>query len=97
MSSDAAFTTDDPTERLIMEQALLFARALRESAEQAADGTVLACAEKVALHQGRELVRKSLLITLQAQAAAVEKKGVPRDGAVVAIAATTKASPRRKC
>ena len=97
MSSIAAITPADPIERLIMEQALLFARALRECAEQAADGTVLAIAEKVAVQQGREFVRKSLLITLQGQAAAVEKKGVPRGAATVAIAETTRASPPKKC
>lgn len=97
MSSRAALTSDDPIERLIMEQAQLFARALRESAEQAADGTVLACAERVAFHQGHELIRKSLLITLQGQAAAVEKKGYQDDVASVAIAGTTRVVPPRKC
>jgi hypothetical protein len=68
----------DPTERLILEQAPLFAKLLRESADQAPDGAVLACAEKVALHQGREFVRKALSITLQGQAAVVEKRGPAR-------------------
>ena len=89
--------SDTRIERLIMEQAALFARALSSSANEAPDGKVLAIAERVAVEQGREFVRKALAITLQGQAAAVEKKGYLLDAADVAVAETTKAWPRTKC
>ena len=89
--------SNDKIERLILEQAALFARALRESADRAPDGKVLAITERVAVEQGREFVRKALTITLQGQAAAVEKKGYLLDAADVAVAGTTKVLPRSKC
>lgn len=88
---------DERIERLIMEQAALFARALSESANEAPDGKVLAIAERVAVEQGREFVRKALAITLQGQAAAAEKRGYLLAAADVAVAGTTKASPRKSC
>ena len=97
MATSSQLKHDDQVERLIMEQAELFARALRESADQAADGKVLACAERVAMEQGREFVRKALSITLQGQAEAVEKKGPVLDAVAAVIAATTKAPRRKKC
>src|SRR4051812_10193363 len=44
-------------ERLILEQALAFFAQMRQVAATAADGTVLAACERVALDSGRRLVR----------------------------------------
>lgn len=62
-------------ERLIAEQAVLNFRELGKACEAAADGTVLNVCEKLALAQGRELMRRTIEVTLNEQAAAVEKKG----------------------
>jgi hypothetical protein len=62
------------TEALIMEQALLFARELERTCNQASDGQVLDQAEGVILKQGREFLRASLQASLQHQAPDAEKK-----------------------
>jgi len=62
-------------ERLLAEQAVLNFRELGKACEAAADGSVLTVCEKLALAQGRELMRRTIEITLNEQAAAVEKKG----------------------
>lgn len=66
---------DNPTEALIVEQALAMVREMQRVANAAPDGQVLAQAEKVAVAQGRELTRKSLEAVLHDQAEEVEKKG----------------------
>jgi hypothetical protein len=48
---------------------------LDKACKAAADGTVLNVCEKLALKQGRELIRRTIEVTLNEQAAAVEKKG----------------------
>lgn len=68
-----------PTERLIAEQAVLNFRSLNAACNAAADGKVLAVAETLALQQGRELIRRTVEITLQQQAEGLEKK-VRRSG-----------------
>lgn len=68
-----------PTERLIAEQAVLNFRSLNAACDAAADGKVLAVAETLALQQGRELVRRTVEVTLQQQAEGLEKK-VRRSG-----------------
>jgi hypothetical protein len=75
-----------PLEALLVEQALLMARELQAAADSAPDGAVLAQAELAAVRAGRELTRKALEATLQAQVARAEKKGrraapVPADSA----------------
>jgi len=62
-------------ERLIAEQAVLNLRSLNDACDAAADGTVLAIAEKIALRQGRELIRRTLQTSVDRQTKAVEKKG----------------------
>ena len=62
-----------PEERLVAEQAVLNLRTLNS----AADGTVFAVAEKLAVEQGRELTRKTLQATLNVQVKDVEKKVGP--------------------
>jgi hypothetical protein len=68
----AAFT---PEERLLAEQAVLQYRALREACVAAPHGKVLAIAERLAVDQGREAMRRQLETALQQEAAEAEKKG----------------------
>src|SRR5262245_44429945 len=69
------FRAETPLEALLLEQALLLARQLRQAADAAPDGQALAKVEAAALPAGRELTRKTVEATLQAQAEAAEKKG----------------------
>lgn len=69
------FHAETPLEALLVEQALLLARQLRQTADDAPDGHVLARVEAAALPAGRELTRKAVEAALQAQADAAEKKG----------------------
>lgn len=69
------FHTDTPLEALLVEQALLLARQLQKTADDAPDGQVLAAVEATAVPAARELARKAVQATLQQQAPAVEKKG----------------------
>lgn len=64
-----------PEERLLAEQAVINLRSLNDACDAAADGTVLAIAEKIALEQGRELTRRTLQTSVDRQSKAVEKKG----------------------
>lgn len=68
-----------PEERLLAEQAVLNFRTLNSTCDAAADGTVFAIAEKLAVEQGREFTRQTLQATLHAQVKSVEKK-VARPG-----------------
>jgi hypothetical protein len=62
------------TERLVAEQAVMNLRALHKACRSAADGKVLAVAETLAMEQGRELIRKTLEVSLEQEGRAVEKK-----------------------
>lgn len=64
-----------PEERLIAEQAVLNFRELNKVCDAAADGTVLDTCETLAMRQGRELIRRTIEITLNKQAEAIEKRG----------------------
>jgi hypothetical protein len=64
-------------ERLIAEQAVMNLRTLNSAANAAADGTVLAVAEKLAVEQGRELTRRTLQVSLDTEVKLVEKKVRP--------------------
>jgi glutamine synthetase type III len=64
-----------PEERLVAEQAVLNLRSLNDACDAAADGTVLAIAEKMAIKQGRELTQRTLQTSVDRQTKAVEKKG----------------------
>lgn len=90
------FTPDTPTEALVLEQALVFARQLTRVAEGAPDGQVLALAERCVLSQGRDFLRRSLAIVLQAQATEVEKKGRRFGLAPADSVGTTRANQRSK-
>jgi len=86
-----SFQADTPLQALLVEQALLLARQLEQTAADAPDGQVLAKVEAAAVPAGRELTRKAVEATLQAQAEQAEKKG-RRAGA--APAAASAAGPR---
>src|SRR5262245_15952919 len=65
----------DEAERLGLEQALAFFTQMRQVAQTAPDGTVLAACEQVALQDGRALLRSSLAAAVQARIEAAEQKG----------------------
>lgn len=71
------FQTRTPLEALVVEQALLLARQLQQTADAAPDGTVLARVEATAIPAARELARKAVEAALQTQAKRAEKKGPP--------------------
>ena len=50
----------DDAERLALEQAIAYVAQLRQVAQDAPDGTVLATCEQLALHDGRALLRSTL-------------------------------------
>ena len=64
------FEARSPLEVLVLEQALLLARQLQQTADAAADGQVLAQVEALAVPAARELARQAVQATLQVQAAA---------------------------
>jgi hypothetical protein len=66
---------NNPTEALIVEQALAMYREMERTANAASDGQVLAKVEPLAVTRGREFTRKSLEAVLNHQAEEVEKKG----------------------
>ena len=69
------FRADTPMEALLVEQALLLARQLEQTADAAPDGQVLAQVEALAVPAGREFTRQAVEAALQAQAQAAEKRG----------------------
>jgi hypothetical protein len=82
----------DEAERLALEQAIAFVAHMRQIAQSAADGTVLAACEKVALQDGRALLRHTLAHAVQTRIAdAEQKKGAP---ASVPAPAATPACPK---
>jgi hypothetical protein len=73
--SQRTFRTRTPLQALLLEQALLLAQQLEQTADAAPDGQVLARVETLAVPAARELARQAVQATLQAQAQAAEKKG----------------------
>src|SRR5947208_15373790 len=69
------FHADTPLQALLVEQALLLARQLEQTADAAPDGQVLARVEALAVPAGREFTRTAVEAALQAQAGAAEKRG----------------------
>lgn len=67
----------DPTEALVVEQALAPVRELRRTCQDAPHGRALAHAELRAVAQGRELIRSALEAVLNEQACPAENKGPP--------------------
>jgi hypothetical protein len=74
-----ALTIDyrDDAERLALEQAIAYVTHLRQVAQDAPDGTVLAACEKLALSDGRAFLRSTLAAALDSRIAAAEQKGGP--------------------
>jgi len=70
-------------ERLIAEQAVLNLRSLNRACDDAADGTVLAIGEMVAVEQGRRLTQKTLQAAVDEQTETLEKKVRPHGSAAV--------------
>ena len=70
---------ESPQEALIVEQALAMYREMRSAAANAPDGQVLSAAESLAVHRGRDLMRRSLETVLQEETTSAEKKGLPPD------------------
>ena len=68
------FRAQTPLQALVVEQALLLARQLEQTAD-APDGQVLARVEARAVPAAQELARQAVQATLQAQAERAEKKG----------------------
>jgi hypothetical protein len=67
----------DDAERLALEQAITYVAQLRQLAQDAPDGCVLAVCEKLALHEGRALLRSTLAAALEGRIDAAEQKGGP--------------------
>jgi hypothetical protein len=80
MTQRTTFHADTPLQALLLEQALLLAQQLEQTADAAPDGQVLARVEALAVPAARELARQAVQAALQAQAPAAEKKG-PRAAA----------------
>ena len=87
------FVADTPLQALLVEQALLLAQQLQQTADAAPDGQVLAQVEALVVPAARELARQAVQATLQAQAEAAEKKGRPAAPAPADAASGTKATP----
>ena len=87
MSYPREIRIENATAALIAEQALAMARDLKQVADDAPDGQVLARAEQAAVRQGRELTRKSLEAALHAQGGDKTSKKLRRAAPADAAAA----------
>ena len=65
----------DDAERLALEQAIAYVAQLRQLAQDAPDGSVLAACEQLALRNGRGLLRSTLAAALGGRIATAEQKG----------------------
>jgi vancomycin resistance protein YoaR len=88
---------NNPTEALVVEQALAMVREMQQTAKAAPDGQVLSRVEQVALATGRELTRKSLEAVLNQQAEEVEKKGRRAGGVPAADRGSTGDAGSGRC
>jgi hypothetical protein len=82
LKDDAAMLPSDlgrltPTQRLIVEQAVVMAKELEAAADSAPHGQVIDRCESFLLGNGRAFLKKALETTLQVRAEALEKKGGP--------------------
>jgi hypothetical protein len=67
----------DDAERLALEQVIAYLAQLRQTALTAPDGAVLAACERVALRDGKALLRSTLAAAVESRVAAAEQKGGP--------------------
>ena len=81
LSSDLDRLT--PTQRLIVEQALVMAKELESAADSAPEGQVIDRCESFMLGYGRDFLRRMLESTIQSRAELLEKKGAPPESAPV--------------
>jgi hypothetical protein len=88
---------NNPTEALLVEQALAMIRDLLATADQAEDGQVLNKIESFLLTRGRDFLRRAFEATAQAQAGGAEKKGSRPAHVPVAAAATIRGGRRGNC
>ncbi len=93
MTQRTTFHADTPLQALLVEQALLLAKQLEQTAEAAPDGQVLCRVEALAVPAARELARRAVEAALQAQAEAAEKKGRRAAPAPAAGASGPRATP----
>jgi hypothetical protein len=94
LSSDLDRLT--PTQRLIVEQALVMAKELEHAADSAPEGQVIDRCESFMLGFGRDFLRRMLESTIQSRAEVAEKKGAPPGSARVAPRDGTRGTrPRR--
>jgi hypothetical protein len=87
------FEAETPLQVLVLEQALLLARQLEQTADAAPDGQVLSQVEAFAVPAGRELTRLAVEAALQAQAEPAEKTGARPGPAHADSACGTRARP----
>jgi hypothetical protein len=87
------FDAQTPLQALVLEQALLLAQQLEQTARDAPDGHVLARVEAAAVPAARELARRAVQAALQSQAEAAEKKGPRAAGAPAGGGCGTRARP----
>jgi hypothetical protein len=73
----------DNAERLALEQAIAYVAQLRQVAQDTPDGSVLAACEKLALADGRALLRSTLAAALEGRIGTAEQKGGPRASAPI--------------
>jgi hypothetical protein len=87
----------DASERLALEQAIAYVSHLRQVAQDAPAGSVLAACETLALAEGRELLRTTLAATLEGRIDACEQKGGPPASAPRRTPDATRAGTRARC
>jgi hypothetical protein len=84
-------------QRLLLEQALAFARHLEQAAAWAPHGEILDRCELATLAQGRQFLKDALAAVLQQQILQGEKKGRPPAAVPAASPDATKAPTRASC
>jgi hypothetical protein len=82
----------DESERLALEQAIAYVAQLRQLAQDAPGGSVLAACEQLALAQGRAVLRSTLAAALEGRIGAAEQKGGPPAAAPGRTPATPRAA-----
>lgn len=87
------FHAEDEIEAAAIEQALAMVRELKQMADAAPDGHVLAAVEQAAVERGRRFTRDRLQDVLNAQAADLEQKGGAAGSAPAAGRDSTGAAP----
>ena len=85
---------EDELEAVAMEQARAMVRELKQLADAAPDGHVLAAVEMAAVERGRRFTRDRLQDALDAQAQDLEKKGGAAGPVLAAGPARITAGPR---